>query len=253
MIYKIPILFYLAVFVSDFFPAKSQTFTIAAAANFREPIEKISVLFMKENPAIKVRTVFGSSGSLYQQIANHAPFDIFFSADMKYPADLYKEGLTTGEPEIYAVGQLVLWSKSNNMDSNLTVLNSADLKKIVIANPDLAPYGKSAMECLQYFRLYEKVKNKLVLAENINQAAQFAITGNCDAGLLALSQMRSAAFQGKGSYIMVPQESYSRIEQGVVSIKSEENAAAVSKFMAFMHSEKVKAIILAYGYHSGDL
>lgn len=253
MFSKIRIVFYLAIPVVYFTTLKSQTLTIATAANFREPMEKISALFMKENPDIKVLAVYGSSGNLYQQIVNRAPFDIFFSANMQYVEELYNSALTTSEPKIYAVGQLVLWSKDVAIGNDISIVISAKIKKIAIANPDLAPYGASAVECLKYFRLYDRVKDKLVLAENINQAAQFAVSGNCDAGFLAMSQMRSAAVQNTGSYTVVPIGSYSPIKQGVVVIERKENAVSTSKFMTFMQSEKVKAIILAYGYKSGNL
>ena len=246
-------LLYLIIFIAFGACMYAQTLTIATAANFREPMEEISRLFMKENPAIAVRCVYGSSGNLYQQIANHAPFDIFFSADTGYVYSLYKAGITDGPPQIYAVGQLVLWSLSKDVSEGVSSVTSTQIKKIAIANPQLAPYGKSAMQCLQYFDLYDRVKNKLVLAENIAQTAQFASTGNSDAGFLAMSQLRSKAIQHKGSYFVVPTESYSPIKQGAVILKNKENEAVSLKFMDFMSSEKVKAIILAYGYKSGNL
>lgn len=236
------------------FPVRSQTLTVAVAANFRGPMDQIVQVFKKEEPNITVHCIYGSSGNLYHQIINNAPYDIFFSANMNYAEKLYRSGVTTGAPKVYAIGQLVLWSKDINLNkSGISTIVSPLIKKIAIANPDLAPYGTSAVECMKYLKLYDQVKSKLVIAENIAQAAQYASTGNSDAGFLAMSELKLPALQDKGTYIVIPAKSYAPIKQGVVMIKRKGNNAITSEFMNFMRRQRIEAIILSYGYKTGNL
>lgn len=226
----------------------AQTFTIATAANFRDPMTEIVKIYMMENPSIEVKTIFGSSGNLYNQITNNAPFDIFFSANVKYPNELYEAGLCYDEPKVYAIGQLVLWSKSLDVSDGLEVLKSKKISRIAIANPELAPYGKSAVECLKYNEIYELLKDKIVTAENIAQTAQFAVTGNADVGFLAMSQLKMPAIKGKGSFFVLATDSYSPIEQACVVIKKDGNAILTKKFIDFMSKPEIQEIITSYGY-----
>ena len=227
---------------------QAQSLTLAVAANFRDPMTEIVRQFREENPDIPVRTVFGSSGSLYQQITQHAPFDIFFAANMSYPQKAFEEGLSYGASKIYAIGQLILWSKDLDVNQSLDILATDQLNKLAVANPALAPYGESAVACLKHYNLYDQIKDKLVIADNISQTAQFAATGNTDAGLLAMSQLHSKSIQGKGTFYVIPPESYPPIQQGYVIIRREENESIARKFISFMQTEQVKQIILDYGY-----
>jgi molybdate transport system substrate-binding protein len=232
---------------------RSQTLTLAVAANFRDPMNEIIQAFRTENNDILVRSVYGSSGSLYQQISHHAPFDIFFSANTKYPEELLKENIACDTPRIYAVGKLILWSKDRYVGDGMEVLKENSYRKIAIANPELAPYGKGAAEALRHAGIYEIVQSKLVIADNIAQAAQFAVSGNADAGLLAYSQMYSPAFKGKGNYFVIPEDYYNPIQQAVVVICHGDKNDAVEKFMGFMKGNLAGEIITKYGYKPGNL
>ena len=244
------LIFCLSIF---FVSAQSQTLTLAVAANFRDPMNEIIRAFRKENPDIAVRPVFGSSGSLYQQISHNAPFDIYFSANTRYPDELFKQGRACDTPKIYALGKLILWSRDQQVDNGMKVLKDKNIRKIAIANPDLAPYGKGAVESLRHAGIYEVVQNKLVIADNIAQAAQFTISGNADAGLLAYSQLYSPAINGKGSYYVIPENYYNPIQQAVVVVCSDKKNTAAVQFMDYMKSKTAEKIILRYGYGLGNL
>jgi molybdate transport system substrate-binding protein len=235
-------------YVILFQPVMSQTLTIATAANFRDAMTVIVDKFEIKNPEIEIKSIFGSSGSLYHQITNKAPFDIFFSANLKYPKELYDAGLTYDEPDIYAIGQLVLWSKTLDVSIGIEVLKSKKVSRIAVANPLLAPYGKSAVECLKYNEMYELLKDKIVSAENIAQTAQFVVTGNADVGFLARSQLKMPVIEKKGSFLILPEYSYSPIEQASVVIKKQGNLILAQKFMDFMKTSEVQKIIISYGY-----
>lgn len=227
----------------------AQTLTVATAANFRDPMKEIAAEFMKENPSVTVKPIFGSSGSLYQQLSNNAPFDIFFSANMKYPQALFDDSLCYTSPKVYAIGQLVLWSKSIDVSSlGMAVLTSDVVRKIAYANPSLAPYGKGAIEALKSANIYEKVVSKLVKAENIAQTAQFAVTGNTEVGIIAKSQLLMPAIKDKGYWYQIATDSYLPIKQGCVAIKREGNSTLVHLFLAYMTSPTALKIIDKYGY-----
>jgi len=226
----------------------AQYLTIACASNFREPMEIIAQEYEKEYPGFKVKTVYGSSGNLYHQITNKAPFDIFLSADKTYPDKLYEGGFSYRPPIIYALGQLVMWSKKVDVSKGLAMLNRGSVKKIAVANTDLAPYGRSTKECLMYYNMYENLKGKLVVAENIAQAAQFAVTGNVDVAFMAKSQLYISSIKGKGSYFEITRESYLPIEQAFVLIKKEGNQLPAQKFVAFMAKPEIRQIIINFGY-----
>ncbi|MDR3609689.1 MAG: molybdate ABC transporter substrate-binding protein, partial [Ignavibacteriaceae bacterium] len=156
-----------------YFNLNGQSITIAAAADLRFALDEVVNVYKESNPGIKIDPIYGSSGNLFQQISNQAPFDIFFSADNSYPVKLEEKKLTGSKPKIYAVGHLVMWSATKDVSKGLELLKSDDVKKISIANPEVAPYGKRAVECLNYYKLYDLVKDKIVKGDNVSQAAQF--------------------------------------------------------------------------------
>ena len=168
----------LLVLFAGLFKISAQSITIAAAADLRFAFDNITKLYKEKHPDVKVDVIFGSSGNLYQQIINLAPFDLFFSADISFPKKLEEQKLTYGKPKIYAVGQIVLWSASKDVSKGLELLKFDDVRKISIANPEVAPYGKRAVESLIYYKLYDKIKDKIVKGDNVSQAAQFVLTGN---------------------------------------------------------------------------
>ena len=166
---------------------QSNKILIAAASDMKFALDSIVTVFKKTH-AGNVDITYGSSGKLFEQISNGAPFDIFFSADINYPKQLHKKDLTTSEVYAYGVGRIVLWSKKVDPNTEgMKSLLSPTIKKVAIANPAHAPYGKRAAEALNDYNVSESVKGKLVFGENISQTAQFITTGAADIGIVALS------------------------------------------------------------------
>ncbi len=228
--------------------AFAQTLTIAAAADLRYALDELKTEFSKTNPDIKIDVIYGSSGKLYQQIVSSAPFDLFFSADIMYPKKLDSLKLTTNEPKLYAIGFLVLWSSTFEMSDGINMLKNSTIKKIAIASPNHAPYGKRAVECLKFYKLYNQVKSKLVEGENISQAAQFVLSGNAEVGIIALSLALSPEMQKNGTYVLIDQKSYSTLEQAYVVLKNSDSKAEAAKFTTFIETEQARKIFRKYGF-----
>jgi molybdate transport system substrate-binding protein len=226
----------------------AQSITIAAAADLRNALDDITKLYKEKHPDAKVDVIFGSSGNLYQQITNQAPFDLFFSADVSFPNKLEEQKLTAGKPTIYAVGHLVLWSAKKDVSKGLNLLKSNEIKKISIANPEVAPYGKRAVESLNYYKLYDIIKDKIVKGDNVSQAAQFVLTGNAEVGLIALSLAFSPEMSAKGKYFLIDEKSYSKLEQAYVILKKSEKKKELLDFVKFLETKKVKDILSKYGF-----
>jgi molybdate transport system substrate-binding protein len=204
-----------------------------------------------------VKLSFGASGVLTQQIQNGAPFDIFFSADMDYPRQLIAGGRADGATLYrYAVGQLVLWvPKDSPLDvehKGMDVLLDPSVKKISIANPQHAPYGRAAAAALKHYSLDEKVADRLVLGENVAQTAQFVESGNAQAGLVALAHAMAPSMQGKGRYWIVPAEAYPPLDQGVVLISHSPHREDAAVFLGFIKTEEVAGLLRRYGFSSPD-
>ncbi|WP_456312279.1 molybdate ABC transporter substrate-binding protein [Pseudomonas shirazensis] len=227
-----------------------QKITIVAAANLKIALDSINTVFKIQNPAINSQVTYGASGKLFEQISNSAPFDLFFSADMDYPKKLEEKKMTASKIKMYATGKLVIWSKKT--DPNKTKINSLlgkDIRKIAIGNPATAPYGEKAVESLKFYKLYNKVKNKLVFGENITQATQFITTGNADIGITALSLVLTPNMKKEGGkYYIIPQKSHTPLEQGCVLLKNAKGNANAVKFYNFISSKKAVAILKYYGY-----
>lgn len=225
--------------------------TVATAANMQVALNKIKTAFEKET-GIKVEIITGSSGKLTAQIKERAPYDVFVSADMVYPQEIYNSGLATEKPMAYATGQLVLWSNRADLtpDVALTILRKQEVKKIAIANPKIAPYGRAAEEALHYYKMYEQVSSKLVFGENIGQTQQFVATRAADIGFVAKSQVLSDETNGKGNWIDIDRKAYTPIVQGAVLLKhgAETNKAASGKFYEYLYSLKAKQILEQCGY-----
>jgi molybdate transport system substrate-binding protein len=226
----------------------AQSITIAAAADLRNALDDITKLYKEKNPDAKVDVIYGSSGNLYQQISNQAPYDIFFSADVSFPNKLEEQKLTSGKPKIYAVGHLVLWSSTKDVSKGFDLLKSEDVKKISIANPEVAPYGKRAVEVLKYYNLYDQIKDKIVKGDNVSQAAQFVLTGNAEVGIIALSLALSREMTAKGKYYLIDEKSFSKLEQAYVILKKSENKKEVHEFVKFLETKSVKEIFERYGF-----
>ena len=239
----------LAIIIILFVPQiHAQDFTIAAAADLRYALTEVVAKYRETDSTIKINVVFGSSGNLFQQITQQAPYDVFFSADNSYPKKLEDQKLTVGKSTLYAIGHLVLWSSSKDVSKGLDILKSEDVKKISLANPEVAPYGKRAVEALKYYKLNEAVKDKIVKGDNVSQAAQFCLTGNADCGLIALSLAISPEMATKGKYYTIDTKSYSPLEQSYVILKNAEKNKNVTKFVEFLASQKARAIFTKFGF-----
>ncbi|WP_207923237.1 molybdate ABC transporter substrate-binding protein [Marinomonas flavescens] len=220
---------------------------IAVASNFTSPMQKLAPLFEKETGQ-KIQLSFGSSGKFYAQIQHGAPFDVFLSADQAKPNKLIQMGLALKESQtVYAKGTLALWSaKLKSVEPITNVLKNA--RKIAIANPKLAPYGKAAEETLKKLNLWSPLKNKLVQGENIGQTYQFVYTKNADVGFVALSQVLSGDI--KGSFWTVPSSFHADIKQSAVVIKKSKQKKMATAFLAFLMRPDIQKKIASFGYQT---
>ncbi len=226
--------------------AQAQIVKIAAAANLRFVFEEIKTSYVLANPKVTVTANFGSSGALLQQILNGAEFDLFMAADNSFPAKLKDQGAAFGKIKTYALGKLVLWSNTVDVSKGLEILADPSVKRIAIAKPDLAPYGDRAVEVLKSSGLYEKVKDKIIYADNISQTAQFAQTGNAEVAFLAMSLTLTPEM--KGSVYLVDPKIYKPVEQAMVLVKSWKTNPEAAKFMKFVLSETCRPIFEKNGY-----
>jgi molybdate transport system substrate-binding protein len=229
---------------------------VAAAADLSAALQEVAANYEKRT-GVAVKLSFGASGALTQQIQNGAPFDVFFSADMDYPRQLIAAGLAE-EPTLYryAVGQLVLWvPKDSPLDvehKGMDVLLDPSVKKISMANPQHAPYGRAAAAALKHYGLDEKVADRLVLGENVAQAAQFVESGNAQVGFVALAHALAPAMQGRGRYWVVPAEAYPPLDQGVILISHSPRQKDAAAFLGFVKTEEVAGLLRRYGFVSPD-
>lgn len=227
----------------------AQTLKVAAAANLRYVLEDIRIAYSQKNPKVKLNLVFGSSGTMMQQISNGAVFDLFMAADNEFPVKLEERGLTSGQVTTYAFGKLALYSKMLNVNKKgLDALRNTSVKKIAVANPATAPYGERSIELLQKIKMYDLLKPKIVIADNISQAAQYTFTGNAEVGFVALSLALAPEMVGKGSYYVIPEDMYTPIEQAFVTLKSSEEKVETEKFKEFILSPEAKPIWDKWGY-----
>jgi molybdate transport system substrate-binding protein len=229
---------------------------VAAAADLSAALQEVATNYEKRTGVV-VKLSFGASGALTQQIQNGAPFDVFFSADMDYPRQLIAGGQAEGATLYrYAVGRLVLWVPSDSpLDiehKGMDVLLDPPVKKISMANPQHAPYGRAAAAALKHYGLYEKVSDRLVLGENISQAAQFVESGNAQVAFVALAHARAPAMQGKGRYWMVPVEAYPPLDQGVVLISRSPRKQDTAAFLEYVKTAEVAAVLRHYGFSLPD-
>jgi molybdate transport system substrate-binding protein len=232
----------------------SQKLTIATAANMQFAMEALSKSFTAET-GIVCEIIIGSSGKLTAQIQQGAPFDVFVSADMKYPSELFKSGLTTDAPKIYAYGNLVLWTTTQhiqltNFSSCIPLLISDTINHIALANPKTAPYGVAAIEVLKHYQILENIESKLVYGESIAQTNQFITTQAAELGFTAKSVVLSSKMKNNGQWISIDSGIYKPIAQGVVILKQSEKRLLQSQnFYNFLFSAKAKEILDNFGYN----
>lgn len=226
---------------------------VAAAADLNQVLPVVAERFQRESK-IQVKLSFGSSGNFFAQIQNGAPFDVFFSADIDFPKRLESAGLAMpGSLYEYAVGKIALWVPNGsrlNVNQGLSVLLDPDVRKIAIANPVHAPYGKAAMAALQHDHdhLYERVKDKLVLGENISQTFELVHTGNADVGIVALSLAMAPKAKDAGRFFEIPTTLYPAIRQGAVIIKASKHKDTAKSFLNFLKRPEIVALFEQYGF-----
>jgi molybdate transport system substrate-binding protein len=229
----------------------AQEITVAAAADLQFAMQEVGARFQQESGKT-VKLIYGSSGNFAQQLQNGAPFDMFFSANLDYPRQLEAAGLTEpGTFYQYAIGKIVVWVPNDSkldLNSGLKALLDPSIKKIAIANPQHAPYGKAAVAALQKENIYEQVKDKFVLGENISQAASFVASGSADVGIVALSLALSPNMKDKGRYAEVPAGDYPAVEQACVIMRSSKNKEIAQQFLKFVQSSPIRELFQKYGF-----
>ena len=231
--------------------ARAQTVKVAAAADLKFAMTELAAQFEKQSGA-KLDVTYGSSGNFLTQIQNGAPFDLFFSADSDYPKKLETAGLSEpGTRYEYAVGHIVIWTPSdtqiNPAKDGWKCLLDPRVKKIAIANPEHAPYGRAAVASMKKAGIYEQVKNKLVYGENISQAAEFVQSGNAQVGIVALSLAVSPAMKS-GNKWEIPADSYPPIKQAAVILKASKNKDAARRFLDFVSGPQGREILQRFGF-----
>ncbi len=228
--------------------AHAEKIQVAVAANFAAVMADIVAQFEK-NSEHKVVLTVGSSGKIFAQIQNGAPFQVFLSADQEKPEALENIGLSVaGSRFTYAVGTLVLWSTKPGFANDGANLKSGDFNKLALANPKLAPYGAAAVEVLESLKLKEATQSKWVMGENIAQTYQFVGSGNADLGFVALSQIMAQGEMKEGSSWIIPAELHRPIRQDAVLLKSAKNRTGAKALLTYLRSDEARAIIHSYGY-----
>jgi molybdate transport system substrate-binding protein len=229
----------------------AQEITVAAAADLQFAFQDVATRFEKDSGK-HLKLIFGSSGNFFAQIQNGAPFDVFFSADIDYPKRLEAAGLAEpGTLYPYATGQIVLWVPNDSkldLSHGLQVLLDPGVRKIAIANPEHAPYGRAAVAALRHENLYDKVSAKFVLGENISQTATFVVSGSADVGIVALSLALAPSMKEKGRYVEIPTDDYPAIEQGAVILKSSPNKEIARQLLAFLKTAALQDLLRSYGF-----
>lgn len=234
---------------------QQQHLNVAAAADLKFALDEASAIFRRSHPQANIRITYGSSGNFFAQITNKAPFDLFLSADRDYPRRLVALGLADERSEFtYAVGRIVLWvPNSSNLDISkpgLEALADPSVKKIAIANPQHAPYGRAAEAALRKQKLWDKLQDTLVLGENIGQAAQFVESGSADVGVLALSLALSPQLKASGRYSIIPQNDYPTIEQAGVVLSYAAHPQTAELFRQFLCGTEGQALFARYGFET---
>ena len=232
--------------------ARAGEVTIAAASDLNFAFKELVNSF-EQQTGDHVKLSLGSSGNFFSQIQNGAPYDLYFSADIRYPQKLVESGHAVAESlYTYAIGRIVLWvpaqSKVLVQQRGLESLLDGSIKKIAIANPKHAPYGRAAVAALEKVGLYERVKDRLVYGENISQAAQFVESGAADAGIIARSLALAPLMKAAGTYWEIPAEFHPPLEQGVIQLKGARQPAVARNFLEFLKGREGQAIMTRYGF-----
>jgi molybdate transport system substrate-binding protein len=226
--------------------------SIAAAADLRFALDDLVKQFGQKNPGVIINVTYGSSGNFFAQLQQGAPFDLFFSADVAYARKLAEKGLGVDDVFLYATGRIVLWAPKNSpldLDKlGIKALVEPSVRKIAVANPEHAPYGRAAVAALKALDVYNQVASRLVYGENIAQTAQFVQSGAADVGILALSLAVSPQMSAAGRFWQVPPDTYPALEQGGMILKSSENVDAARAFRDFVLGDQGRKVLDQYGF-----
>jgi len=223
--------------------AAAEQVRLAVAANFTAAIKEIAAAFEQQS-GHQTLISFGSTGKLYAQILNNAPFDIFLAADQAHPRLLHQQGLGQ-TPVTYAVGKLVLWSADAKREVSEAALKQGDFTRLALANPKTAPYGAAAMKVMESLGLVEKLQSQWVQGDNIAQTYQFIATGNAELGFVALAQI---ALNDSGAHWLVPQTLYDPIFQDATLLVHSQNKPAALAFIEYLQSDLARDVIGRFGY-----
>lgn len=231
---------------------KQRELVVAAAADLSSALKVVGENYEKKSGA-HLKLSFGASGALTQQIQNGAPFDLFFSADMDYPRQLIAAGEADRDSLYqYATGKLALWVTADSpLDlehKGMQALLDSSVKKVAIANPQHAPYGRAAVAALQHAGLYDQVAGKLVLGENVAQAAQFVESGNAQAGFVALAHALAPGMKSKGKYWLIPADVYPPLAQGVVVVSHSAHKKEAAGFVEYIKTKEAADVLREYGF-----
>ncbi len=241
------VLLCLAVLLLPIF-GSAQSLKVAVAANMQAVIKVLQEDFARKT-SIRIEPIIGASGNLTTQIKNGAPFDIFLSADMAFPEDLYKTGFSTQRPVIYALGSLIICSSQNLNFNNLEqLLQSNPIKKIAIANPSTAPYGKAAVEVLNRKDVLQKIQSKIVYGESIAQVNIYLTTGVANVGFTTEAVISDPTKKQQLYWKKIEPKLYQPIQQGMVILKHAEKNKQAEQFFQYMQSTSARNILKKYGY-----
>jgi molybdate transport system substrate-binding protein len=232
-------------------PALAAPLLVAAASDLSYCIGDLAAAFRKEMPDAELKVSTGASGNFFAQIRNGAPFEVFLSADMDYPRQLARLGAADGATLVpYAIGRIALWSADASIDvaHGLTAVRDARVTRVAIANPATAPYGRAAKAALERDGLWAAVQPKLVIGENIAQAAQFVQSGNAQLGIVSLASLRSPKLAGAGRYYLVPDTGLAPIEQGAIVTRRGQDNPLAARFVRFLGTPAARAILEKNGF-----
>jgi molybdate transport system substrate-binding protein len=233
--------------------SRAAELTVAAAADLKFAMDQLVTEFQTSQPGTTVKVAYGSSGNFFAQLQNRAPFDLYFSADIEYPRKLAEAGHALDTNVfLYAVGRLVVWvPKSSSVDLDTLGIQSLlapSVRKVAIANPEHAPYGRAAVAAMKFLRVYEQAESRLVYGENIAQTAQFIQSGAADIGIIALSLALAPQMKDAGRYWEIPLDAYPKMEQGGIILSWTKEPIAARAFRDFVLGQHGRKALKRYGF-----
>ncbi|BBJ23136.1 molybdate ABC transporter substrate-binding protein [Candidatus Nitrotoga sp. AM1P] len=229
--------------------AMAENITIVVASSMKFAMTDIVNKFNAEHRNDEVKTIYGASGKFTSQIQNGAPFDMLFAADTNFPQILKNEGLTSTDPVVYAIGRLVIWSSTTDATKlALQKLSESTIRKLAIANPEIAPYGMRAKEAMKSAGVWEKIKDKLVFGENVEHTAQMVSTGAADAGLIPLSLALNPTMVKQGGYSLIDDGLHEPLAQAFVITKRAKDSVLARQFAAYFQTPESRKIVESYGF-----